>query len=83
MIPNQGSGDSASRRMVKKIDTARGRLIYQMRLAICEPVFANLRAHKGMDRFTLRGRKKVDIQWKLYCMVHNIGKIMNFSMAFG
>jgi hypothetical protein len=27
-----------------------------------------------MDRFTLRGKKKVDIQWKLYCIVHNIGK---------
>jgi hypothetical protein len=27
-----------------------------------------------MNRFTLRGQRKVDIQWKLYCIVHNIGK---------
>jgi hypothetical protein len=29
-----------------------------------------------MNRFTLRGRIKVNIQWLLYCMVHNIGKIL-------
>lgn len=74
--------ETASRRMVAKIDTERGRKLYQRRLAIVEPVFANLRAHKRMDRFTLRGRVKVDIQWKLYCLVHNIGKLMNFSDAF-
>jgi hypothetical protein len=27
-----------------------------------------------MCRFTVRGREKVNIQWKLYCIVHNIGK---------
>lgn len=74
--------DTASRRMVAKIDTERGRRLYQRRLAIVEPVFANLRVHKLMNRFTLRSRRKVDIQWKLYCLVHNIGKLMNFSNAF-
>jgi transposase len=73
---------TASRRMVAKIDTERGRRLYQRRLAIVEPVFANLRAHKLMNRFTLRGRRKVDVQWKLYCLVHNIGKWLNFSRAF-
>ena len=32
-----------------------------------------------MDRFTLRGKIKVNIQWLLYCMVHNIGKIANYG----
>ncbi len=40
-----------------------------------EPVFGNLRYNKGLDRFTLRGPKKVDTQWKLFCMVHNIEKL--------
>ena len=40
-----------------------------------EPVFANLRHNKGLDRFTLRGRDKVAVQWRLYCLVHNIEKI--------
>lgn len=40
-----------------------------------EPVFANITATMGLDRFSLRGRVKVDTQWKLYCAVHNIGKL--------
>jgi len=38
-------------------------------------VFANITYCKGITRFTLRGRIKVNIQWKLYCIVHNMGKI--------
>ena len=37
--------------------------------------FGNLRANKRLDRFTVRGRTKVDAQWKLYCLVHNIEKL--------
>jgi hypothetical protein len=40
-----------------------------------EPVFANLRHHKGLDRFTVRGQKKVSTQWQLFCLVHSIEKI--------
>jgi len=29
----------------------------------------------ALDRFTLRGQAKVDTQWKLYCLVHNIEKL--------
>jgi Transposase DDE domain len=28
-----------------------------------------------MDRFTLKGKLKVGIQWLLYCVVHNIEKM--------
>jgi hypothetical protein len=60
--------------MVGKIDTAQGRRIYPQRLAIAEPVFANIRINKRLDRFTLRGKIKVNIQWLMYCLVHNIDK---------
>lgn len=68
--------------MRAKIDTPQGRKIYSQRLANVEPVFANLRAHKRLDRFTLRGRLKVNIQWMLYCLVHNIEKILNFGRSY-
>ena len=70
-----------SRRMAGKIDTEKGRRIYPRRIAIAEPVFANIRTHKRLDRFTLRSKIKVDIQWMLYCMVHNIGKIANYGFT--
>jgi len=64
-------GESLSKQMVEKIGTEPGRRIYPPRLAIAEPVFANIRINKRLDRFTLRGKIKVDIQWLLYCLVHN------------
>ena len=75
MVPIGPDGDNLTKLMVEKIDSEEGRRIYPQRMAIVEPVFANIRTHKGLDRFTLRGKIKVNIQWLLYCMVHNIGKI--------
>jgi hypothetical protein len=40
-----------------------------------EPVFANLRHNKRLNRFTLRGQAKVSTQWQLFCLVHNIEKL--------
>jgi len=68
--------------MKMKIDTVEGRRIYSKRLGIVEPVFGNIRACKKMDRLTLRGRIKVNIQWMLYCLVHNIEKIINYGKNY-
>lgn len=68
--------------MRKKIDSAIGRYIYSKRMKIIEPIFANIRWNKGLDRFSLRGRAKVNIQWKLYAIVHNIGKILLYGPGF-
>ena len=65
--------------MKLKIDSLLGRQIYARRLAIVEPVFANIRVHKRLDHFTLRKKRKVDIQWKLFALVHNIGKILQYG----
>jgi hypothetical protein len=69
--------------MIKKIDTEEGRQIYSERMKIVEPVFVNLRIQKGMDYLTWRGKVKVDIQWLLYCIVHNIAKIGGSGMGYG
>jgi len=75
------TGENISYTMIKKIDSKKGRNIYPRRIAIVEPVFANIRAQKRMDKFNLRGKVKVNIQWLLYCMVHNIEKVANFGFA--
>ena len=67
--------ESHTDRMKAKIDSARGKEMITRRFATVEPVFGNLRGNKGLDRFTLRGRSKVDGQWKLYCLTHNIEKL--------
>jgi len=62
-------------RMKEKIDSPMGRHVYSQRLGTVEPVFGNLEANKGLKRFSLRGKNKVNAQWLMYCMVHNIEKI--------
>jgi hypothetical protein len=80
-VPIGTEGINLSKQMVEKIETAQGRRIYPQRLAIAEPVFANIRINKRLDRFTLRGKVKVNIQWLMYCLVHNIEKILNYGLA--
>jgi hypothetical protein len=72
-----------SQRMRQAIDSPQGRALYSRRIATVEPVFANIRRHKRMSRFTLRGKSKVAAQWQLYCLVHNIDKIATKAMRTG
>lgn len=67
--------------MRQKIDSDEGRKQYSRRIGTVEPVFANIRHNKRMNRFTLRGRNKVDGQWKLFALVHNIEKLGKFRSA--
>ncbi len=67
--------------MKSKIDTELGKAMITRRFATVEPVFGNLRHNKHLDRFTLRGKGKVDGQWKLYCLVHNIEKLAHHGFG--
>ena len=73
--------ESHTDRMKRRIDSPEGRARYSERFGTVEPVFGNLRHNKGLDRFTLRGRAKVDGQWKLFCLVHNIEKLAHHGYA--
>jgi hypothetical protein len=68
-------------RMKQRIGSPEGRLQYDQRFGTVEPVFGNLCYNKGLTRFTLRGRTKVDGQWKLFCLVHNIEKLARSGYA--
>jgi hypothetical protein len=73
--PRLRAADDPSQRMREAIDSAPGRRLYSQRIATVEPVFANIRHHKRMSRFTLQGQAKVSMQWQLYCLVHNVEKM--------
>lgn len=68
-------------KMKQKIDTPEGRQQYSRRLGIVEPVFGHLTSSIGLKRFSLRGSVKVNIQWKLYCIVHNLTKIHRYGFS--
>jgi len=75
--------ETYTQKMKYKIDSTLGRFIYSKRIGTVEPVFANMRHAIGLDRFSLRGKKKVNIQWKLFCIVHNLLKIHRYGIEFG
>ena len=77
----QPKPETASTRMRARIDTPEGRARYGRRFATVEPVFANLRHNKRLTRFTVRGRAKVNAQWQLFCLVHNIEKLAHHGYA--
>jgi hypothetical protein len=65
-----------TREMRDKMSTDEYQEKYSRRIQIVEPVFANIGYCKGLNRFTLRGNVKVNGQWQLYCIVHNLGKCL-------
>ena len=67
--------------MKRRLDTPEGRARYGARFGTVEPVFGNVCHNKGLTRFTLRGRTKVDGQWKLFCLVQNIEKLAHHGYA--
>lgn len=65
--------------MRQQFDTPYGRQMYSKRMGTIEPVFGNIRGNKKLNHFTLRGVNKVNTQWLLFCLVHNIGKVQVFG----
>jgi len=81
VIPPESQPATLVDEMKAEIDTPQARQIYANRLAIVEPVFANIRIQKRLDRFTLRTKAKVDVQWRLFALAHNIVKTHTFWMG--
>lgn len=65
--------------MKKRVDSKKGKLIYSHRMSVVEPVFGNIGTNKGLNRFSLRGKAKVQGQWQLFCMIQNIEKLMRYG----
>jgi len=76
---NTQKPETHTERMKRKIDTDEGRYRYSLRLGTVEPVFADINHATGLRRFSLRGRRKVNAQWMMYCLAHNIGKIQRYG----
>ncbi|MHA2039826.1 MAG: transposase [Promethearchaeota archaeon] len=74
--------ESYTQKMKRKIDSIKGRLIYNRRLGTAEPPFAHIRSILRLDRFSLRGKRKVNTQWLLYCIVHNLTKVHRYGEGF-
>jgi hypothetical protein len=68
-------GATAVEQMKRKLQTLVGRRIYALRKAIVEPVFGQIKQARGFRQFLLRGLEKVQMEWALVCLTHNILKL--------
>ncbi len=68
-------------RMDRKIRSKAGQAIYALRKTVVEPVFGQIKGARGLDRFLLRGLEKVNGEWTLMAITHNIGKLHKAALA--
>lgn len=66
---------SKTERMARKLKTIKGRKIYSRRKHIVEPVFGQIKEIRGFRRFSFRSLQKVEAEWNLICLTHNLLKL--------
>jgi len=79
----KGAGNPWIEKMKKKIDSVAGKLVDSKRLCTVEPVFAHITSTLGLNRFSRRGKRKVNTEWLLFCIVHNLKKIHAYAGGYG
>ena len=61
--------------MRRKLQTKAGAAIYATRKTVVEPVFGQIKQARGFRQFLLRGVDKVQGEWALICLTHNLLKL--------
>ncbi len=67
--------------MRRVLASDRGGELYGQRQAIIEPVFANTKFKRGIDRFRRRGRAAARAEWRLITATHNLLKLHRHATA--
>ena len=65
-------GATRVERMRRRLQTKAGKAIYAARKCVVEPVFGQIKQARGFRQFLLRGKAKVQGEWALVCLTHNI-----------
>ncbi len=67
--------------MRQKLRSPEGRAVYKMRKAVVEPVFGQIKECRGFRRFLFRGLKKVEAEWQIICLTHNLLKLFRAGVC--
>ncbi len=63
------------------LDTPEGQELYRRRQQIVEPVFANTKYLRRIDRFQRRGLRAGQVEWQLIAATHNLLKLWRAGHA--
>ena len=78
VAPAQASVADAMR---QKLRSPEGNAVYKMRKAVVEPVFGQIKERRGFRRFLFRGLKKVEAEWQIICLTHNLLKLFRAGVC--
>src|SRR3954463_9483800 len=67
--------------MRQLLATERGGELYRKRQPMIEPVFAQVKFNRGLDRFRRRGRGAVRTEWRLTTATHTLLKLHRHALA--
>jgi transposase len=67
--------------MRRVLDTDHGSNLYRQRQQLIEPVFAQTKFNRRLDRFHRRGRAAVRTEWRLISATHNLLKLHKHQLA--
>ena len=68
-------------RFRRRVRSWRGRQEYRWRKVSVEPVFGQIKQGRGLRQFLLRGKERVEAEWKLMCLTHNVRKLHRASVG--
>lgn len=68
-------GASAKEIMAYRLKTVIGQTLYKLRKQTVEPVFGIIKEVLGFRRFSLRGLRKVALEWLLVCVSYNLKRL--------
>lgn len=68
-------------RMARKLRTKKGRETYRKRKWMVEPVFGQIKEFRGFRQFLLRSLEKMQGEWTLMCLTHNLLKAFRATTA--
>ena len=68
-------------RMARTLRTKNGRATYKKRKGQVEPVFGQIKQAGGFRQFAMRGIAKMQAEWQLVCLTHNLLKLWRAAPA--
>jgi len=78
LAPRQGA---EARRIEAVLSTPDGQALYRRRQQMVEPVFAQIKSIRRLDRFLRRGLTACQAEWQLIAATHNLLKLWRDSLA--
>jgi hypothetical protein len=77
--PSASKSDGLRAVMFAKLRSEPGKACYAKRKQTVEPVFGQLKEQQDARRFTRRGRRACEAEWKLLCGTHNLLKLWRYT----